>query len=210
MSYKARIVNAAQEILLVEVKDISGPAKKIVSMAYETYLPLRKEMEMKILKIIQPGKPAEYAKRKIMELPSMTGEYPMAGKNTMPPAQKPSQNGNDKTYLPEDENLIPAPPAQNKQRLEDESDSEFRKRRMQEGKAYKAWERKYAKGNEGGGTPESSSASDGTRNVTEGEAAQVSAAAAGTPGDEATDPEFDPIKEAIERASHEQLEKKNQ
>ena len=74
MSYKSRVPGAAQEILLVEVKDLHGPNKKRVSMAYETYLTLRKEMEIKILKVMQAGKPEVYAKRRIMHDDTASGD----------------------------------------------------------------------------------------------------------------------------------------
>lgn len=203
MSYKSRVQGAAQEILYCSVKDLNGPATKKVSMAYETYLSLQKEMEIEILSIVQAGKPAAYKDRlasisgKNAKLPSQRGEFPMF-KNA-------SQN--EKTYLPEDENVIPAPPTQTKERLPDETDKEFMVRRMKEGKAYKEWERKYAEGNEGGGTSESVPESETPRNGPEGEAEAAGADSDGAPGDEATDQVPDPIKEAIERASHEQLEK---
>ena len=219
MSYKSRVQGAAQEILFCRVKDLNGPATKMVSMAYETYLPLKKEMEIEIISIIQAGKPAAYKGRlesltgQDAKLPSQRGTFPMHGS-----AKKPSQKGNKKpagtTYLPEDVSAgqIPEPPAQNKQRLPGEEKGAFHARRMHEGKAYKKWEKEYGEAYARARSAESVAASGTARNVTEGEDPQVSGSEAGAPGNEATDLDDaggnqvpDPIKEAIERASHEQL-----
>ena len=205
MSYKARVVGAAQEILKVRVKDISGPKTKVVAMPLETYAKLRKELKIEVISVIQKGRAADYAKIKL-KLPSENG-IPMdasAKKVAAPAITPPAQEFTPEVTAEE-------APVQNKERLEGETDKEFRSRRMKEGKALKKWREDNAETHAGGGTPEPDKASETAGGVSEGEAKEVSFDPDGAPGDEAADSQaFDPVKEQIEVASMEALLKQNQ
>lgn len=209
MSYKARVVGTAQEILLCSVKDLNGPRTKTVAMPYETYLTIRKEMEVEILSIIQAGRPESYRSRLEIFKGKREGTLP-SQRPEWKKKQAASQRQNDKTYLPEDTDVIPDPPAQNKEKLPGEDANAYRNRRSREGRAFKEWERKYGEAHARARSAESVPPSEGARNGSESETEEAGFDSAGAPGNEAADQVPDPIKEAIERASHEELMKQNQ
>lgn len=190
MSYRSRVLQAEQEVLYVSVKDLHGPNRKKISMAYETYLTLNKEMEISIISIIHAGNPKAYERRlhplkdtKYGTLPSQTGKYKMFV-NVEEAEEAPPEIG---------KGGIPAPPPQNKVRLPGESSKDYHSRRIHEGKAYKKWEEDY-----GAAFAEYQNPSEDTEDIDK--------MFSGVGEEPEPEPEaVDPIKEQIEQVSLDQL-----
>jgi len=126
MSQKLRMPQGLEAVYLCRVKNLGDKRTKDVRLRADIYEKLRKEMHIEILETVKPAGVAwEVHQRQIA---SQKGK-PKPAK----PAPAPAPVVGD----------IPEPPVNNHERLPDEDDHEFRVRRMQEGKAHKAWERKY-------------------------------------------------------------------
>lgn len=204
MSFKGRIIGPKNEVIMCRIKDLYGPGFKMRSLTYQSYMQLKKEMEIDPVAIVHKGDAAEYRRvLGITDLPSVKRTLPFYGDDGTVDAST----------------LIPSPPKQFKERLPGETDKQFRTRRMFEGKAYKKWETEHGEAYARARSAESSETGNLTGDVTPSETAPVGVAEAGAPGDEAADSgglghnaeptegQRDFIKEEIERMSMEQLER---
>lgn len=199
MSSRKDKIRAAWEVqLLVSVKDISGDRRKDVAMPMSRFLKLRKELHMKVLKVIKEwGGPAA-EKHDYYSL--IEPDYQLIGVG--------SESAARQAQFAAPETLESGKPRPKNPRFIPKGERTPNEQRIVDEQVAKQKETAHAKRDEGAGTAEPGEEDYDSGDGPTSQAETVGALQDGAPGDEAAsstgalaqqDPGHDPMKEQLEQ-----------